>query len=52
MFMAYRIQEREFSPDVIEKLVTNSSGKDRWVVFICPIGGRKNNIAHKIIKLL
>ena len=47
----YRIQKRLMSPDVIEKNI-GTFDKPKWVVFICPVGSRFNNIAHKIIKTL
>ncbi len=46
----YRIQKREFSPDVIEKFVEGT--KDTWKVYIAPIGNRNDNIAHEAIKTL
>ncbi len=47
----YRIQKRLMSPDIIEKNI-GTFDHPKWIVFICPIGSRNNNIAHKIIKTL
>lgn len=47
----YRIQKRLMSPDVIEKNI-GSIEKPIWKTYIAPIGNRKDDIAHKIIKTL
>ena len=47
----YRIQHRLMSPDVIEKR-TIIDGKEKWKVYICPIGSRSNDVANKLIKHL
>jgi len=50
--LKYRIQKREMSPNVIEKNISIDPNKPKWVIYICPIGNRHNNIAHEIIKTL
>ena len=47
----YRIQTREFSPDVIEKNI-GTPDKPRWVVYLCPCGSRFNKIAHELCEYL
>lgn len=48
---SYRIQERDMSPDVIEKNV-GTEKKPIWKVYIAPLGSRHDNIAHELIKTL
>jgi hypothetical protein len=48
----YRVQHREFSPDVIEKNI-GTAEKPKWKVYICPTGtSRKDNIAHELCEYL
>ena len=49
--MTYRIQHREWSPDVIEQNI-GTTKKPNWKVYICPIGSRKDMIVHELIKTL
>ena len=47
----YRIQKRDWSPDVIE-INVGTHKKPIWKVYIAPIGNRNNNIAYELIKHL
>lgn len=47
----YRIQQRKFSPDVIERNV-GTKKKPIWKVYIAVISDRNDAIAHLICKYL
>jgi len=47
----YRIQQRQFSPDVIERNV-GTKKKPIWKVYIAVISDRNDAMAHAILKFL
>ena len=47
----YRIQQRQFSPDVIERNV-GTKEKPVWKVYIAVISDRNDIMAHAILKWL
>lgn len=47
----YRVKKRVMSPDVIEKNI-GTEKKAIWKVYIAPLGGRTDEIAHELCDYL
>ncbi|MDC7248565.1 MAG: hypothetical protein PQJ49_01440 [Sphaerochaetaceae bacterium] len=52
--MNYRLQERKFSSNIIEKRIVTEEGKERWIPFVAPLVKKTDGdvVCNEILEFL